>query len=163
MTWYCWSSNKDKEPMEPKQPSLKKKIGGCIGSPNFCCGCALPCFSKPEEYFTTWILNDYIITWPWHPREGEAVITSTDRVVVAFMIITTDVVIFLLCSYGIGKFYTAATGEEAGVIGSADSSLVVTNPAHIWVQCFVVFNRPILFAGCCFKWKRSCGQQYDKC
>ena len=122
--WYCIASSTDTEPMEPKTPSLAKKTGACIGSPKFCCSCSMPCYEKPEEYFTTWLLTDFLLTWPWNPRAGDRRITKTDRFVVMLMIILTDLVIFLFCSYGIGKFYTAATGEESEALSAADTSLV---------------------------------------
>ena len=122
--WYCIASSADTEPMEPKTPSLARKTGACIGSPKFCCGCNLPCYEKPEEYATTWLLTDFLLTWPWNPRAGDRRITRTDRFVVMLMIILTDLVIFLFCSYGIGKFYTAATGEKSEALSTADTSLV---------------------------------------
>ena len=122
---YCSRLSSDTETVKPKAPDISspQRIL-CLASPRCCCSCTIPClYSKPEEYIRTWFWTDFIYTWPWQPRDGETKLTQTDRVVVMVLVVFTDIILFLVCSYGISKFSDAA-GVENKALSGLDGDIV---------------------------------------
>jgi hypothetical protein len=114
------------ELVQPISPDLSKPISVlCFTAPSIC-KCMdgmLPClYSKPEEYIGTWIWTDFIYTWPNHPRDGEPKLTKTDRQVIMILVVLTDIVLFLVCSYGLTRFI----GEDANPVSDMDAVIVST-------------------------------------
>ena len=129
--WYCRRLSTDVKSVKPVLPSLSKMKGGCFGAPAIpCCDCTIPGYTKPEEYFITWFWTDCIYTWPWCPREGEPKLTRTDRFVVTLMVMLTDLAVFLLCTYGIGRFWVALGGDDS-TFEKADTLLVAASAGNV--------------------------------
>lgn len=123
--FYCKRLGTDKETVEPIEPDLSK--GGM--SPTLCCGDGMgSCiFTKPEEYFESWFWTQVIYTWPNTPRGGEPKLTRTDRITVAILVVVTDLVLYLVCSYGLSRFGVESSFVDDDTITSTaagDSSAV---------------------------------------
>jgi hypothetical protein len=73
--------------------------------------------------------TDLIYSWPWHPRDGDKLLTRTDRVVVTIIVICTDLTMFLVISYGLANL-ASSVGVESDAVNVVDSGIAASSCAN---------------------------------